>query len=57
MVLFLFCLFNPFMPSGLVYLKSLNRPIPKIWVWLFCSLLLSYFVESTVLNANRVDPI
>ena len=43
------------MPSGLFYLKSLDRSISYIrGVWLV--LLLSLFVEISELSANSVDP-
>ena len=46
--------FNPFMPSGLCYLNSLDRSFTKRRdVWLF---LLLYFIEIPVFNANSVDP-
>ena len=46
---------NPFMPSGLFYLNSFDRPISnRRGVWLF--LLLPYFIEIPVLNASSADP-
>ena len=46
---------KPFMPSEIFYLNSLNRSISYIGVsgWL---LLLSFFVEIPVFNANSIDP-
>ena len=46
---------NPFTPSGLFYLKSLDKSISYIrGVWLFLSS--PCFIEIPVFNANNVDP-
>ena len=48
---------NPFMPSGLFYLNSLDRSISYIkGSWLVFFLLLSCFVEMSEPNANSADP-
>ena len=47
--------FNPFIPNGFFYLHSLDQSSPTYGVsgWF---LLLPYFIEIPVLNANSVDP-
>ena len=48
--------FNPFMPSRLYYLSSLDDSISMIrdvWVVIFLS---ACFIDIPVLNANSVDP-
>ena len=51
----MYSLFNPFMPCGLFYLKSLDRSISFIRdVWLVLSS--SCFVEISELNSNKVNP-
>ena len=48
--------FKPFMPRGLLYLKSLDRSISnRRGIWLFF-LLLPCFVEIPVHNSNSVNP-
>ena len=48
---------NPFMPNGLFYLHSSNRPISNIrGVWLVVFFLSPCFIEIPVFNANSVDP-
>ena len=45
---------NPFMPKGIFYLHSSDRSIFNIrGIW--AVLLISYFIEIPVFNANNVD--
>ena len=49
-------LFNPFMPSELFYLNSLDRFLSCLrGVWSFF-LLLPCFIEMPLVNANSIDP-
>ena len=49
---------NPFMPSGLFYLKSLDRSISYVrGVWLvFCFIITMFFLEISEIITNIVDP-
>ena len=48
-------MFNPFMPSGIFYLNSLDQPISSLRaVWSI--LIITCFIEMPVVNANSVDP-
>ena len=47
---------NPFKPSGLFYLNSLDRYISCIRVSGYFFLLLSCFVEISEFNSHSVDP-
>ena len=44
------------MPSGLLYHNTLDRSISK-WRDVWSVLLLPYFKDISVLNANSVDPV
>ena len=46
--------FNPFMPRGLLYLNSLDRPFPMLGESGY--FLSSCFVEISEFNENNVDP-
>ena len=47
---------NPFMPSRFFYLKYLDKSLSRRrGVWLV--LLVPWFIEIPVVNANKVDPV
>ena len=51
----LICYLNPFMPSGLFYLNSLDQSIYSLMgVW--SVFITTMFIEMSVINANSVDP-